>query len=97
MSPNARDEARRAERVQHATHAESRRRLQHVCSPVWAYQNCSNATHTTMAITSQRKNPDRIRTVSALVSAFLRRKASKPTISQYPAMALPQIDRKSVV
>ena len=33
MTPNDRDEARRAERSQHATHAESRRRLQHACSP----------------------------------------------------------------
>ena len=32
---NARDEARRAERVQHATHVESRRRLQHAG---WAIQ-----------------------------------------------------------
>ena|ERR1043166_2217523 len=32
-SPNDRDEARRAERTEHATQAESRRRLQHACSP----------------------------------------------------------------
>lgn len=31
---NARDEARRAKVAQHGTHAESRRRLQHVCSVV---------------------------------------------------------------